>query len=255
MNQKERLTAILDLLEQKNSLSQSELVNHFKISKDTARRDILKLVDMKLVDRYPGGISQPILQNKIEQYAQRLIDFPVEKSDIAQVANQLITDNQLLFMDVSTTVNFLTKELSSHNLSVVTNSIDNAFSIPQDVLKDPAILLGGYFNPSSRTVTGEAVIQQLQAFQFDLAFIGCSGLSKDGIFYDELSDIYLKETIIKQSKKVCLLLTDHKLKQTSSYQLPLTGIDVIITNKHLPEALLAATRKHQIKIITTKENL
>ena len=57
MNQQERLIEILKLLETEPFLKQETLVDHFNISKDTARRDILKLVEQDLVERVNGGFN------------------------------------------------------------------------------------------------------------------------------------------------------------------------------------------------------
>ncbi|MEF3399694.1 DeoR family transcriptional regulator, partial [Listeria monocytogenes] len=48
MNQKERIVEELKLLENMKTISQEELMQIFSISKDTARRDILKLVESGL---------------------------------------------------------------------------------------------------------------------------------------------------------------------------------------------------------------
>ncbi|VDG72928.1 DeoR family transcriptional regulator [Clostridium carnis] len=45
MYQEERIYKILKLLREKKSLSNQEIMEKFNISRDTARRDILKLVD------------------------------------------------------------------------------------------------------------------------------------------------------------------------------------------------------------------
>ncbi|MCL1389240.1 DeoR family transcriptional regulator, partial [Listeria monocytogenes] len=57
MIQKERIVEELKLLENKKTISQEELMKIFSISKDTARRDILILVESGLAERYPGGVS------------------------------------------------------------------------------------------------------------------------------------------------------------------------------------------------------
>ena len=61
MYQEERIYKILKLLREKKSLSNQEIMEKFNISRDTARRDILKLVDEGVAVRTHGGITKPEL--------------------------------------------------------------------------------------------------------------------------------------------------------------------------------------------------
>lgn len=47
MYQEERLYQIMNLLREKKSLSKQEIMERFNISRDTARRDIICLVNQK----------------------------------------------------------------------------------------------------------------------------------------------------------------------------------------------------------------
>ncbi|EHC6547842.1 DeoR/GlpR transcriptional regulator, partial [Listeria monocytogenes] len=101
MNQKERIVEELKLLEKQKTISQEELMRIFSISKDTARRDILKLVESGLAERYPGGVSQPILKPQIESYTSRLVKQSAQKQEIAHAAGKTIKDHMTIYLDVS----------------------------------------------------------------------------------------------------------------------------------------------------------
>lgn len=60
MNQQERMNRILAELETKQSLSLKDIMTITGASRDTARRDIVKLIEKNAVDRTYGGISLPI---------------------------------------------------------------------------------------------------------------------------------------------------------------------------------------------------
>jgi len=230
MNQKERLAEVLKILENRKKISQEELMEIFSISRDTARRDILKLVESSLVERYPGGISRPLLKKQIETYSNRLIKKAKEKQVIADAATELLGQKMTIYLDVSTTVNFLASELVQKELVIVTNSMDNAVSASKN--EDSQVyLLGGFFKSKSRVLHGEPVLYQIKNFNFDIAFIGGAGISEEGIFYSELTDIYLKEEIIKNAQKVCLLIDSSKVNNKTAYKIDLSRVDVIVTDK------------------------
>lgn len=252
MNQKERIAEILNLLEKRQKISQKELMKIFSISKDTARRDILMLVENELAERYPGGISRPILKAQIENYSNRLIKQAKEKQKIAEVAYKLVDSQMTVYLDVSTTVNFLASDLDQKNLFIVTNSMDNALAVSQED-NNQVYLLGGFFNSNSRVLSGETVLHQLRQFNFDFAFIGGAGITEQGIFFSELTDIYLKEEIIKNAQKVCLLIDSTKVNKRTAYKIDFTGIDLIITDQSLPKDLIRKLKLQEIEVIYGKE--
>ncbi|CCQ21668.1 HTH-type transcriptional repressor GlcR [Listeria monocytogenes N53-1] len=152
MNQKERIVEELKLLENMKTISQEELMQIFSISKDTARRDILKLVESGLAERYPGGVSLPVLKPQIESYTSRLVKQSEQKQKIAYVAGKVIKDHMTIYLDVSTTVHFLASGLEQNDLVVVTNSMDNAIAASQKE-DNKVYLLGGFFNFHSRVLS------------------------------------------------------------------------------------------------------
>ncbi|WP_086315023.1 DeoR family transcriptional regulator, carbon catabolite repression regulator [Enterococcus sp. 7F3_DIV0205] len=249
MDQKERIAKILELLQEKEKLDAVELAEYFQISKDSIRRDILLIVNEGLAERYRGGITLPIIKTKIEDYSKRLVVNSPEKIQIAKSAVRQISEDQTIWLDVSTTVQFIAKELTQKNVLVVTNSIDNAISATEKSKEQAVFLLGGYFNPASHLLHGTSVINQLANFYFDIAFIGASGINESGLFYSELEDIELKQTIIQNAKRTCVLLDSTKVRNTTNFKLDFTNIDLLITDKPLPETINKQLRKDEVKII------
>ncbi|MBO0441201.1 DeoR/GlpR family DNA-binding transcription regulator [Candidatus Enterococcus ikei] len=249
MNQKERIAKILELLQEKEKLEATELADYFKISKDSIRRDILLIVNEGLAERYRGGIALPIIKTKIEDYSNRLVVNSQEKIQIARKAVEKISVDQTIWLDVSTTVQFIAKELTQENVLIVTNSIDNAISATEVNKQQEVFLLGGYFNPSSHLLHGTSVMTQLTNFYFDIAFIGASGINEAGLFYSELEDIELKQTIIKNTKKTCVVIDNSKVRNTTNFKLDFSEIDLLITDKPLPKTITAQLQKDEVTII------
>ncbi|GGH38730.1 DeoR/GlpR family DNA-binding transcription regulator [Paenibacillus segetis] len=253
MDQTQRLARILEILEDRKQLTQEELAMIFSISKDTARRDILALTEQGLVDRIRGGISLPVMRAQIASYTDRLVNHAIDKQAIAAKAVEWIPNGATIMLDVSTTVHFISKQLTQTGLLVVTHSIDNAISVSSRHQDNKVYLLGGYFNPDSHLLYGSSIGEQLKQFYFDYAFIGASGITEDGLFYSELEDVQVKKSILQHSKKVCLVVDASKMNQTSSFKISFEGIDLLITNQHLPAAIQEKLDLYGIEVIVTSE--
>ncbi|PZG32265.1 DeoR/GlpR transcriptional regulator [Listeria ivanovii] len=251
MNQKERILEELKLLESQKTISQEELMRIFSISKDTARRDIVKLVESGLAERYPGGVSRPILKPQIESYTSRLVLQSKQKQGIAYAAGKLIKNHMTIYLDVSTTVNFLASDLEQNDLVVVTNSMDNAISASQNE-NNKVYLLGGFFHFHSRVLSGEPVLDQLKQFNFDFAFIGGTGITEAGVFYSELTDVYMKQEIIRNSEKVYLLMDTTKVNKKTAFKIDFSGIDGVITDGPLPKNLMQHLISKEVEVISLK---
>ena len=127
MNQEERLIRILNYLELHKTMNIKQMCENFKISRDTARRDIVKLSQNKAVVRTYGGVSLASFHKSLDNYQERSQADIETKKLIGTKAANLIVDNEMIYLDVSTTVNFIAQSLQSKPVTIVTNSIDTAY--------------------------------------------------------------------------------------------------------------------------------
>ena len=84
----------LELLEERKQLSAKEMVDYFKVSKDTIRRDFALLSQRQLVRRTHGGLL-PIKQRTWPFLSRPQSKANKEKTAMAQKALQLIQDGQV----------------------------------------------------------------------------------------------------------------------------------------------------------------
>ena len=231
MNQQQRLSLIMEELSINTSLTLKDVINLTKVSKDTARRDIVKLSESNLVIRNYGGISLKDAFNKIDDYQDRNHYLSKKKKEIAKKAASIIFDSKQIYLDVSTTVEIIPQFLKGQSeLNIVTNSIDIADQLLK--LTDcPATLLGGVVNKSTRALTDSLSIMQLKKYVFDIAFLSCAGITNKGIFYAHHEDIAMKELIREQSKQVYILCDDSKIGMAHNFLVyDLNEVDKVITN-------------------------
>ena len=103
MYQEERIYKILEILKAKKTMTNQEIMDQFHISRDTARRDIVRLVNENLAVRTHGGITLNDV-HQIGSYQTRKQENEEIKNEIGKIAVSLSENNKVIFFDTSTTV-------------------------------------------------------------------------------------------------------------------------------------------------------
>ena len=247
MYQEERLLKILEYLNYSSNLSVHEICKMFTISRDTARRDIVKLVDKGTVIRTHGGVTLPGLIDTIRNYRERLGAHSQEKKEIAKRALMYVKDNEHYFLDVSTTVSYLAKGLNK-NVTVYTHSLDNIEILSEN--NDVSVhCIGGCLNKTNRFFYNIDCKNSLSGINFDIAFLGAAAITVDGIYYANHEDAFIKQTSSQQSDKVILLAGFEKYGKTAYYKgLNWNQIDIIITDCMPPPLYVDIIKNNNIEL-------
>lgn len=250
MYQEERLLKVLEYLNEHNYMSIHDICKMFDVSRDTARRDIVKLINEGTAIRTHGGISLPILKNTIKEYRERIEAYSEEKKDIAQRALEFIEEGKHYFFDVSTIVSFLAQEVSKP-IWVLTHSLDNI-----EILSEKEGInvqcIGGSLNRKNRFFYRADGASYLNKMRFDTAILGAASITEDGVYYVDEEDALIKQIAAKKSDEVIILAEYDKFKCLSYYKgVDWEQIDVIITNKMPPAAFVDIIELHDIQLVIT----
>lgn len=248
MYQEERLLKILEYLKDHNSMSVHHICEMLNVSRDTARRDIIKLIEQGAAIRTHGGISLPVFRSAIEAYRERMESFSQEKKNIAERAIEFIDEGKHYFFDVSTTVRFLAASLNK-NITVFTHSLDNIEILSE---KDEVFVhsIGGCLNKRNRFFFNPGCTNYLEGIKFDVAFLGAAAITIDGLYYEDEEDAFIKNSAINQSHKIILLADHQKFHRSSYYRGAKWGdIDILITDKIPPAKFLELIEEHGIELI------
>ncbi|TXK86178.1 DeoR/GlpR family DNA-binding transcription regulator [Paenibacillus sp. N3.4] len=253
MYQEERLNKIVDYLKQHGRVSIQDICHFFGVSRDTARRDLLRMEEMGLVIRTHGGAILPKQANKVHEYRERLVRESEEKHRIGAFAASLVNNGDFILMDASTTVQFAAEHLTSTNVVVVTNSIDNV-----DVLsKKPAVrtyLLGGELHPQHRFLFGQATIDKLRDYQVDKLFLGACSITPDGLFYLNEDDGFVKREMIKRANQIVVLADHTKFGAQMFFRVcGLEAIDLLITDKQPEQAFVEIFQQNNVELLIVSE--
>lgn len=248
MYQEERLVKILKYLNEHNTMSIHCICDLLQVSRDTARRDILKLIEQKVAMRTHGGISLPSLQDTIKEYRQRIQSYSEEKKLIAQKALEFIKESNHYFFDVSTIIRFLAEEIHT-NIWVFTHSLDN-IEILSEKSEVNSSLLGGCLHHKNRFFYKPDCRNYFADLRFDIAFLGAAAIAMDGIYYVDEEDAFIKKSVVDKAAKVILLAEYDKFKCSSYYKgITWEQIDVVITNQMPPARFVEVMQANDIECI------
>lgn len=251
MNQEERIRRIMQMLQEKKMLSKKEIAKAFGVSHDSARRDILKLVEQGFAIRTHGGIVVADLHLDILAYRKRgSINTEVKKELAQHAANYLKPipgkEHRICFFDVSTTIEQIC-DYAPEFFTIYTHSLDNVERLSRNRCRTH--ILGGKLHRKFRYFYGSETLDQLDRIHFDLAFIGAGSLQWDGVYVTEREDAAIKRKVAQRSDLVYVLVDDTKYYPIGNFLgVSFEYIDKIITNQLPPDDLLRSMEKSGITL-------
>lgn len=227
-----RQETIVQLVKEKNFISITELSIFLNYSESTIRRDLVELEKLKVVKRVSGGamyIKKEYMEDLTEIKSQI---NSLEKHIIADIAIDFIEDYSTIFLDSSSTCQYLAKRLKSKkNLTIFTTNLSTADILDKQSNTHNIFFIGGRL--SNGKVSGPLAECNIKSIFVDQAFVSCRGLGKDGGISEVLEEeAMLKKTIRKQTNQLILMLDDIKFNNSYTFRgLTLSDIDIVITNK------------------------
>jgi DeoR/GlpR family transcriptional regulator of sugar metabolism len=168
-------------------------------------------------------------QNNMYSYKERLNLNINEKKRIVEKAMLFIHNNGTYFFDVSTNIELLAKGLNKKT-TIFTHSLDNfnILSEKQDVVVN---LISGEFNNKNRFFYRTDYKKYFEGIEFDTAFLGAGAIKRDGIYYENEEDAFIKNEVVKRSKRVILLAEHQKYEKNTYYKgIDLDKINIIIVD-------------------------
>ena len=221
MLQQERHEQILARLNTEGKVRVKELANDFEVTEDCIRKDLTSLEKEGLLKRIHGGAMQIRKNLHAFHVDERMSVRLSQKKMIAQKAVELVEENTVVFLGISTVNLELAKCIYQKNipLTIVTNMIDIMQLFTQGEHKVNLVFIGGHFNRGRDGFIGSLAIKQIQSYRFDLSFIGTVGINiHEGqvTTYDDEDGITKKE-VIDASKKSYLVAENEKFNLDGNY--------------------------------------
>ncbi len=202
-----RTQDILRLVNSKGSISIGELAEKTFASRSTIRRDIEKLESQGLIRRYHGGAESVLALNPPQII--RLHRNQAEKSSIAARAAVLVTSGSTIFIDASTTVQYMIPHLAAiKKITVYTNGVDTAFRLSQAHIR--SICTGGELLSESMAYVGSIAADTVRKLYFDAMFFSSAGFDSEVISDWSEEETVFRRIVMEQSAKKYFLADSSK---------------------------------------------
>jgi DeoR family fructose operon transcriptional repressor len=224
----------------------AELTELVGVTEPTIRRDLSQLERQKLLKRTHGGAIavQHMLEPELASREQTNI---AAKEAIAAACMEEIQQGSSVFLDSGSTVLRIAQRLTGYEVNVLTNSI----AVAESVVDVPGVrhtVLGGQLRRTGGCFVGPLALSEIERFTVNVAFIGVSGISAEGISEADLGESQLKGAIIARARRVVVPIDHSKIGATDFALIaPLDAIDLVVTDQ-LSDALQSICEDHGVEI-------
>jgi len=244
---KEREKAILKLLTDDSTLSVTALSAKLGVSVVTVRNDLNALAEQGLIVRSHGGASVSFHPDIIARQGS----MTAQKNAVAKQAASLVKDGDTIMIEAGTTTALIAGYLlGKRDVHIVTNS---TLIIPY-ARSNPSLhitVIGGEFRPSTESLVGPIALRDLEQFHVSHFFIGTDGFSPEtGLTTHLVESAEVAKRMASQADKTVLVADAAKYGKAGFVKvLPLSEVDMLITDNALPEAIRNSLSGNGLEII------
>jgi len=238
----DRRQKILDIVNQRRSISVEELSEHFPVSSITIRRDLDKLARDNLLQRVHGGamaLSNIVIAPKSSELSENITE---EQMRIGKEASRRITEGDFIIIESGSTCLALVQHLTElKKLKIVTASpriIMQLAEISEKYDNDFEIIsCGGILNVHKNFLLGPHAHSLFDSVHVDFAFVSVTAIDLEtGITADNAYEADISRMILEKcSENRIGLIYASKFGKTSFVKVTSANVfDEIITDKSLP---------------------
>ena len=253
MFMEERLDEILEIMKDEKKVLVKDLSEKFNVSESMIRKDLQRLEKEGNIKRTYGGAILERESSYDEKTNSRVFVDLESKCRLGELVLDIIEDNDVIFLDISTTNHTIATMLSntSKNLTEVTNMNRIAMAFDRTPKSD-VIIIGGHYNKRLGGTVGSAAVEQIKSFKITKAFIGAGGINVEDNFISNFNydEAVVKREILKCSKRRYIVANYEKLYKDGAYKFStLDEIDYIVTEKEPEESIKEILNNKEVQVI------
>jgi DeoR/GlpR family transcriptional regulator of sugar metabolism len=245
---------LLHLLCVRDQMTIREVASHFKVSVDTARRDLDLLASQGLLTRTYGGavaMQKPEPQRgwPLQQMTSRLF----EEKRLARLLHQVIRDGETLLLSGGPSMRCCAEELGGRDLNIVTNNFDIPFD---SVTVARVYILGGRCLRDERVTVGPLIISGMN-ITVDSAVIGVDGITvKEGLSKNNPEEALMTSQMIAAAQRTIVVADSSKFSKKSFTRIgPIGSMQVLITDKEPPDDLALVLDEARVEVIIAPQEV
>lgn len=238
-----RKAAILDELAAAGTVGVRALSARLDVSEMTIRRDLIELEAEGRLRRVHGGalpvahLPPAAMDSEEPSFASRLRRQQDGKEAIAAAAADLVARYRTIALDVGTTTFLMAPHLRAlTHAKIFTNSLRIAAAL--DGAAPDVYVAGGLVRADEMSTYGPAAVAQFEPLWFDVAVIGVSGITPEGLFDYSVEDAELKRVYLRRSGLRIVLCDASKFQRMSLVNIgALAQVNILVTDAPPPPAL------------------
>jgi DeoR/GlpR family transcriptional regulator of sugar metabolism len=181
-------------------------------------------------------------------------ELVLRKREIARRAAQEIQPGDVIFIDGGIVTQYLVELITTKtDITVITNAT-NIFDSLKNCSAITLISTGGILRRIDNSLVGPTAEGSLRDMRVDKLFLTVSGVSIDfGLSHTNLSEVTIKQAMIKSAREVILLADHTKFNQESFIQIaPISVVDVLISDDGLPASSRLQLNTAGVDVIITE---
>jgi DeoR family glycerol-3-phosphate regulon repressor len=214
----------------------------FGVSEMTIRRDFDAMAaDGKLWRAHGGavGIGTTRLDMTEPDMAERIGRNRAAKSRIAASAAAMVAPGSFVGLDIGSTTLCLAQALTGRNVRFLTCSLKIAAFLGG--AGESVVTPGGTVQGSEPSLAGAMTRRQIEAFHFDVVFIGISGIAATGLYDYSLEDAEIKRALVERAARVVAVADSSKFDRLSVAKVcALSDLHALVTDAPPPSPLAQA---------------
>ncbi|SEU26223.1 DeoR/GlpR family DNA-binding transcription regulator [Paenibacillus sp. NFR01] len=234
MNYVRRHEMIMEVLLGQKEVTVHELSDKLGVTGKTIREDLSRLEEQGLILRVHGGamLAQSD-QFGILPSREPLSTFPKEKTEIAQLALQLIEPDDIIALDGGSTTLAIARGLGNMPLTVVTNDLYIISElVPRDHIR--LVIPGGY--RVRNTLAGAEAVEYVSRLNIKKAFVSATAVHiEHGLSVYTGDSLEYKQALVRTARSVYATIDSHKFGKVALRTFAkLSDIDQLLTDSGLP---------------------
>lgn len=226
------------------------------VSAQTVRREIIRLTQAGLLQRFHGGAGVGNAEGGSDAsvrlgYSQKRTVAPQAKDLIGARLAALVPEGSSVFLDVGTTVEAVARALRGHRrLRVFTSSLPAAMLLAGREGLEVAVT-GGMVRGADGSLVGSDVTEAVARLRVDFGVIGCSGFDDDGAPMDfDMQKIAAKQAVIARARQAVVVADAGKFARSAVVRIaPPDAFALLVSDAEPPAALATRLAEAGVRVL------
>ncbi len=250
MHISKRRNQIIEILRSRSIINIKELASILNVSEMTLYRDIKEMKDHLFLSKSNLVYRNNASLTELPYYARMKNNVEL-KISIARTAVNYINNNDTIFLDGSSTIAYLVRELIKKDIYLTVVTISPIIS--NELAKKDSINIlctGGLLDKINMIYTCD-IDDFLKTININKAFMSCGALSIEKGFTDlTINESRIKSKIVEKVPEINLLVDHSKMDNSFSYTWSgFDGLDRLICDYETTEDYVNKLKSKKIEVI------